>query len=154
VSGFPARPTLDAFGPTLRNRGAVRDPTRDVGADLLNLIRWQLAGLGVCSPLAFVAATFTAPDVIAIAAEANGWQGASPAIARASAGVYVVRYEATYPDKDGTLVATHFVGAHLTYAGSGKLKAEYDIAQGATINVRLSDKTDAPVDGSFFLTLY
>jgi len=38
--------------------------------------------------------------------------------------------------------------------GDVELKAEYDIAQGATINVRLSDKTDAPVDGSFFLTLY
>ena len=154
MSGFPIRPTLDAFGPTLRNRGAVRDPTRDVGADLLNLIRWQLAGLGVCSPLALVAATFTAPDVIAIAAQANGWQGAAPAITRSSAGVYVVQYELSYPDKDGTLVATRFVGAQVTYAGGGKLKAEYDVAQGATINVRLSDKADAPVDGSFFLTLY
>jgi hypothetical protein len=153
VSGFPARPTLDGFGPTLRNRGAVRDPTRDVGADLLNLIRWQVAGLGACAPLAFVAATFTAPDAIAIAGQANAWQGAAPAIARTSAGIYVVRFEVTYPDKDGTVVATRFVGAHITYSGSDKLKAEYDV-QGPTINVRLSDKTDTPVDGSFFLTVF
>src|SRR5271170_4576706 len=108
MSGFPSRPTLDAFGPTLRNRGAVRDPTRDVGADLLNLMRWQLAGVGACSPLSFVAATFTAPDAIAIAAQANAWQGAAPTLTRSSAGVYVVGYEATYPDKDGNTVATQF----------------------------------------------
>ncbi|HEY4121188.1 MAG TPA: hypothetical protein VGM56_25160 [Byssovorax sp.] len=154
MSGFPARPTLDAFGPTLRNRGAVRDPSRDVGADLLNLMRWQLAGLGACAPLAFVAATFTAPDVVAVAAHANGWQGAAPALTRTSAGVYVVAYELSYPDKDGGAVATKLVGAHVTHAGSSRLKGEYDIAQGAIVNVRLTDKDDASTDGSFFLTVF
>jgi hypothetical protein len=153
VSGFPARPTLDAFGPSLRNRGAVRDPSRDVGADLLNLMRWQLAGVGACAPLALIAASFTPPDQVTIAAEANAWQGASPVLTRSSTGVYVVQYELAYPDKDGNSVATRFAGAHVTYAGSGKLKPEYDVA-GPIINVRLTDKTDAPVDGSFFLTVY
>jgi hypothetical protein len=154
MSGFPQRPTLDAFGPTLRNRGGVRDPSRDVGAELLNLVRWQLAGLGACAPVAFVAATFTPPAAITIAAHANAWQGAAPKLTRTAAGVYVVQYELSYPDKDGGAVTTAFAGAHVTYAGAGKLKPEYDIAQGATINVRLSDKTDAPADGSFFLTVF
>lgn len=154
MGGFPARPSLDAFGPTLRNRGAVRDPTRDVGADLLNLIRWQLAGLGACSPLAFVAVLFTPPATLAVAAHANGWQGAAPALQLTSPGVYAVTYELTYPDMDGNDVAANFVGAHVTYNGSAKLKAEYELEQGRIVHVRLTDRNDAPADGSFFLTLY
>jgi hypothetical protein len=155
MAGFPTRPSLGAFGPTLVNRSRVVDPSKDAGADLLNLLRWQTAGLGQTAPQAWLLATFTAPSTIAAVSQGNSWQGPKPAVDRLSAGLYVVTYAATNPDELGNSIQTSLLAAMvIPRANSPRLRADWDIDGGRVITVNLFDKNDTPSDGSFLLVAF
>ena len=155
MSGFPTRITANAIGPRMKNRGAVRSPVFDVGADRMNLLRWQVAGLSQAASLVWLLATFTPPDVIAIAAQGCAWQGGPPKLERISPGLYLVTYPHTVLDDDGQEIAMNLLGAAVcARASKPRLYADWDIANGREITVRLFDKTETDTDGSFLLQAY
>ena len=155
MSGFPTRVTASAFGPRMRNRGAPRDPERDVSAERMNLMRWQLAGVGQVTPLAWVLATFTAPDVMEIAAQGNAWQGAPPKIQRLTTGIYLVSFAPVVKDDDGVDVAMNLLGAVVSpRASTPRLLGDWEIADGRDVTVRLFDVKENDMDGGFFVCLF
>lgn len=79
--GSPSRPDRSNYGPTMVNRGAVRDPERDLDADVWNLLAWQLAGAGLVLPRVML--HFTLSGAPAIIRRAETWNPA-----RATTGVY------------------------------------------------------------------
>jgi hypothetical protein len=155
MAGFPTRPSLGAFGPTLVNRSRIVDPSKDVGADLLNLLRWQTAGLGQVVPQAWLPVAYTAPAILTTISQGNAWQGPPPALERQDAGLYVVTYPATSPDELGTAIPTSLLAAMvLPRANTPRLRADWDLDSGRIITVNLFDKNDAPTDGSFLLVAF
>ncbi len=114
MGGFPNRPDLAAFGPTLQDTTAVRDPTRHVGASLFNLMRHQLAGLGIVLPLAML--RFSAAPSPAVIARAEAWNPRAltsspftdPTLTRISTGNYEVVYPSPVTDDAGASVVLAF----------------------------------------------
>lgn len=113
---FPTRPQLSDFGPiTLLNAGAVRDPDRQATAEHWNLIKNQVAGMGLLSPL--VAVKFEAFDPIGdILARSEVWNPqlqtggsfAAPVPERVSAGRYTLTYPETVPNHLGEEISLAF----------------------------------------------
>src|SRR5262245_21147730 len=110
MSGFPTRISASALGPRMKNRGVARSPVYDVSAERMNLMRWQIAGLSQAAPLAWLVATFSPPDAIAISAHGNAWQGPPPMIERLATGTYLVTFAALAKDDDGAEVTLNLLG--------------------------------------------
>jgi hypothetical protein len=101
--GFPLRPSRNAFGPKMVDAGEQIRPDTDVGARQFNLSWWQLAGVGITAPLAWV--FVSGAGVLSASGEAwnpNADPTLRPVVARTGTGVYTVTYETTYDDEDGT----------------------------------------------------
>lgn len=109
--GFPRRPSLDSFGPQLQDTRVIRNPGAEAGSDLLNLMRFQLAGAGLMVARAWAVIDGTG-GVITLAAHAESWNPKGltaapytpPVAVRTSTGLYTLTYQATYPDDAGALV--------------------------------------------------
>lgn len=94
--------------------GAVRDPTRQLSAKTWNLLRSQVAGLGLVGPQAFVA--FRAQVDPILRAHAELWNPRAltsspfdpPTITRIGSGEYDIVYSSPVPDRDGSDVALSF----------------------------------------------
>lgn len=114
MGGFPNRPDLAGFGPTLQDTTAVRDPTRHVGAALFNLMRHQLAGLGIVLPLAML--RFSAAPSPAVIMRAEAWNPRgltsapfdNPALTRIGTGNYEVVYTSPVTDDAGVSAVLAF----------------------------------------------
>jgi hypothetical protein len=162
MSGFPIRPSRTAFGPEPKNRRPIVDPARTLDASVASLERWQVAGLGATSPLAFALCTVTG-TAIALTTHGEAWNPNlaldGPTPVRVSAGVYTLTYAAQYPDKDGTLQTINIiagVAAPQGLGGSGHLLgASFEKVDAHTAKVTLvRQDTGAVEDGSFFLALW
>lgn len=158
MAGFPTRPSLAAFGPTMVNRGGVRDPSRDAGAALFNLLRWQAAGAGSALAMAWAAVRFTGPSTVVVTASGHAAAGGSPAAptpGRTSQGLYTVVYPATMKDLDGNDVPTALLGVLPAYQGLSNYNAVAQVeADGRTVTVKVYDNANALQDGSFFIAVY
>jgi hypothetical protein len=114
MPGFPARPDLATFGPDAVNTRAVRDPSRELDAATWNLLRFQVAGLGVISPRAYLEFLATAAMTISARAEAWNPRGLTsapftpPTITRVGTGNYSVVYASPVTDQAGASVALSF----------------------------------------------
>lgn len=114
MSGFPNRPDLATFGPDAVNTRAVRDPSRELDASTWNLLRFQVAGLGIITPRAYLQFLTTAEVTISARAEAWNPRGltsapfTAPAITRVGAGNYNVIYASPVTDQAGASVALSF----------------------------------------------
>jgi hypothetical protein len=159
---FPIRPSRSAFGPKPKNRRPVRDPSKDLDANIADLAFWQLAGLGVVGPVAWALCTVTG-TAIALTSHAEAWNPdatlAGPTPVRVSAGVYTVTYATQYPDKDGTLQTLNInagIAAPQGLGGSAHLlSASFEKVDAHTAKVTLvRQDTGAVEDGSFFLSLW
>lgn len=51
-NGLPARSDRSFFGPTMRDERLQVNPKEEVNADQVNLLWWQLAGIGLACPIA------------------------------------------------------------------------------------------------------
>lgn len=103
--GWPTRISRSALGPRpLKNRYPVRDHERELGAELVGLAWWQLAGLNVVGERAWAlvrgadgqlldSGEVWDPDALVV-----------PTTSRTSTGIYVVEYAATYPDDQGNAI--------------------------------------------------
>lgn len=112
--GFPNRPDLASFGSDAVNTGAVRDPSRALDAAYWNLMKYQVAGIGLVAwraHLRFVANT--GPTIIA-RSEAWNPRGltsapfADPVITRLATGRYSVVYTSPVVDERGANAALSF----------------------------------------------
>src|SRR5262245_28830433 len=155
MSGFPTRITANAMGPRMKNRGAPRDPERDVSAERMNLMRWQIAGLSQAAPLAWLVAVFEPPDSIKLVAQGNAWQGSPPKLEQKGPGVYLVTYPLTVKDADDQDVVVNLLGAGVSPAAAKpRLYGDWEIANGREVTVRLFDKSETDMDGGFLLQVF
>lgn len=149
MPGFPTRPSRAAFGPVYVNRSPIRQPSRDVGADALNLLAWQTAGLGVVGERAWALLNWDG-TTLTLAASGECWDASGlvvPAISRISAGVYVVTYEATYPDEIGAVVSTNLVAAEAFAQATADLRTQATVnSDHRTVNVRVRDAAGTATD--------
>jgi hypothetical protein len=111
MPGYPTIPTRDAFGPTRIDDGIPPDDPRYVDASTFNLAFWQLAGLGVCSPRAYVRLSF-ASGVATLEEHGEAWapngDGVAPTLTKTGTGAWTVEYAASYTDEQGTSAALAF----------------------------------------------
>lgn len=153
MAGFPTRPSIDALGPEMIDRARVVDPRKELDSARVNLLRWQVAGAGQVTPQAWVLAVFTEPSTIAIAAQGNAWRGASPAIERTSAGIYVITYPVSAANERGDMAPLQLLGAVVSPRGA-KLGASWEITSYRVVTVTLFDKDSVETDGSFMVAVY
>jgi hypothetical protein len=101
-AGFPVRPSRSAFGPTPKNREPVNDPEEELDADVADLLFWQVAGLGIVGPLAWVQFTGASATLLASGEAYDPHEViAPPTVSRTGGGIYVVTYPATVIDRKG-----------------------------------------------------
>lgn len=101
MSGFPNRPGRGNFGPTMRNARPVVDPSRELGANAINLAWWQLAGAGRVLPMALLILNTDGTLLHqALAFDPRAKLDPIPT-ARSSAGVYTVTFASSYADEGG-----------------------------------------------------
>lgn len=105
MSGFPARPGRTAFGPTFEDAEPVRNPKRNVGATLVNLMAWQLAGAGLVVPRAVVACRVNG-SAIAVTEQLLAWDPkrelADVTTNYLGVGDFRLDFASTYDDESGT----------------------------------------------------
>jgi hypothetical protein len=106
MPGFPARPTRTGFGPKPTNRKTVNNPLKEGGADLFDLVFWQLAGAGLMVPLAWVLVDGATGGIILSDESWDAERAAVPTVTHPVAGTYAVEYASSYLDKDGVAVTT------------------------------------------------
>jgi hypothetical protein len=146
MSGFPTRPDRNAFGATMVNSGAVRDPSRHLDASVWNLMAWQVAGLGLLAPRAML--YFNAAAFSAIVARAEAWNPkregsgayADPEITVNGAGNYTVAWPSSIPDELGNALslAFSFAQAFPVNADPSVLKkAQAAIVSGTPYQIRV-----------------
>lgn len=105
MAGFPTRPSRDAFGPTYEDERPVRNPKRELGSAIGNLMFWQLAGAGIVAPMGVIQVAVTggvATTVYqALAFDPKGQLALLTWINDAT-GQYTITFASTYPDETGT----------------------------------------------------
>lgn len=103
MSGFPTRPSRNAFGPVKQNKlNIIGDPETHENAAETNLQEWQISGAGQMVPIAwFVVLTDAVTPTIVDGGYA--WDPnneiALPSVVRDSAGLYTVTLPATGTDE-------------------------------------------------------
>lgn len=127
MSGFPSRPPRDAFG-SLRytDDGIELDPDRTLSARVLQLLAWQVAGLGMTADLAW-ALVEADGSLLAHGAVWNQPRkdGAgtvfapppAPSVAHPSLGVYELAWPTTVPNENGEALAVGFLLGEVTVQG-------------------------------------
>jgi hypothetical protein len=116
--GFPNRPALADFGQASKNYSAVVDPERDLDIAHWVLMKRQVAGIGLLSPL--IAAKLTVSAASALLARAEAWNPeqlttgvyADPAIGNVATGRASLTYPTQVPDENGDLVSIAFSWAY------------------------------------------
>lgn len=112
MAGFPVVPSLLALGPrTFKDEGVSLNSDYEISAVQLNLWKWQLAGIGIVSPKAWVKVNNDGTLAGAGAVwNPEGDVSLHPVTARPSTGVYTVTWAAQYQDELGTLRDVTLIG--------------------------------------------
>jgi hypothetical protein len=114
MPGFPNRPDLATFGSDAVNTRAVRDPSRELSADYWNLLKYQVAGMGLLAWRAHV--RFTANTNPTLLGRAEAWNPrgltsapfTNPVLTKLATGRYSVVYASPVTDEAGASVALSF----------------------------------------------
>jgi hypothetical protein len=115
MSGLPTRPQLSDFGPiTLVDARPVRDPDKELGASSWNLMKHQVAGLGILSPRITAKLTIANPTLLLAHGEAwnpqlkTSGNFAAPTPLYISTGLASLTYLTPVPDEAGNNVGIAF----------------------------------------------
>lgn len=114
MSGSPLRPDRASFGPTLEETAPVRDARRQFSAAFMNLVLWQVSGLGLVMPRAVLYFAGSATPTILGRVEAwnpnreTSGQYADPEITVTGAGNYLIEYPTPVLDEAGVEQAVSF----------------------------------------------
>jgi len=157
MSGFPARASRAAFGPTRVDDGVVTDPERCVGASDFNLTFAQVAGCNLCVPRAWALLSWDGATMT-VGAAGEAWDpddGTAPAVTSSGAGEYLLTYAATYLDHQGNTISTALVAgaAHPQTLTAHKALA-VPRANGHEVDVRVFDDTETADDASVLVVLW
>jgi hypothetical protein len=161
MSGYPSIPDRAAFG-SLRytDDGLELDPDEFLPARVLDLIAWQITGLGMVADRAWVLVAANGDRV----AQGSGWDQprkdeagaiiappALPTIAHPSTGVYVITWPATAPNEQGESIAIGFLAGAVDPQSTSRTDWTIDIAANV-VTVNLYDKVSGSlVDRKFML---
>jgi len=159
MSGFPLRPSLGQFGPDMANLAPVRNPSTDLDAANWNLLKHQVAGLGLVVPRILVKVTVTNPMVLISRSEAWNPTGAStgdfadPTLAYVSTGRGTIQYPTPIPDQNGDNQTIAFSWAFGWYSADPPttvklVQAEPIASTPALITVCVFDAANALEDGN------
>lgn len=155
--GFPIRPSRAAIGPTKNNKlGVIGDPTLHLNADEINLFEWQVAGLGIMSPLVW-AVLLTDAATPTVVDGGYAWDPnrelALPTVVRDSAGLFTLTFPSTGLDETG--VARDVVLKYgIAHAQTSSRRASAEVLSNNTIQIgcRL-EATGALNDGPAYIIL-
>lgn len=102
MPGFPNVPTRQQFGPTYENRRPVQNPNRELGADAINLLMWQIAGASRVVAQATVLYDLAAEAVLyqAFAFDPDA-KLADLTVAKSGTGIFTATFDPTYKDQNG-----------------------------------------------------
>jgi len=116
MSGFPTRIARSSFGPTLKDKWPIVDPTHDIGADAFNLAFHQIAGMNAVTARGLMYVTVSESGLTARTTyQGFAWDpnGSMSKInwTYSSAGIYQFSLpETQYEDEAGNLVTVELVG--------------------------------------------
>jgi hypothetical protein len=154
AGGFPVVPSLLAFGPRkLKNEGSATNSDTEASAEMLNLWKWQIAGLGMAVAKAWVV---VASDGSWIADGAvwnpTGDVSLKPTTAQTATGIYTVEWATQYVDEEGTNRAiTLYGGVACPQSTTANLVAVANIVN-TTCTVKITTaNTGAAADAKFLL---
>ncbi len=150
MSGFPTIPTRLAFGPKPQDTYKAGDPAKHGNAELFDLLFWQVAGSGGQAAGAWALLAWDGA-ALSLGASHEAWDpdGAFvPIVTRSGAGVYVVEYAATYPDKDGNAIATSIKAAKPFVQTTNDFRAVASVSSSRFITVNVRNSGGSAVDAS------
>jgi len=158
MSGFPVRPSRTAFGPTYSDAFPVTDPSKELGASVVNLVMWQLAACGLVLPQAtiFVDASGSGATTTTQYLAWDPSQALSLlAWVRTGAGVYTCQLAPTYTDMDGNSVATNLKpGKAWVTEANDKSSAFAKMLDPTKVEVRTYNAAGSAADLDFGLNLH
>jgi hypothetical protein len=110
---FPARPNRTAFGPDYEDAKPVRNPKQQLGAEVINDVFWQVAGLGMASNRFLLSCT-TSGGALTLENQNLAWdpkQDLAPITSLyVGVGHYRFTFDTEYPNRLGDMVTTSFAG--------------------------------------------
>lgn len=168
MSGFPLRAGRDDFGPTMQDTAPVRDATRQLDADRVNLLMWQTAGAGITAPLAWAVVFLSAtPASLVVQAHAEAWNphGLSsdpyytpPVLSRFGLGEYRIDWPATVLDRNGDEVELGIVGGFAAPVGLHNVHVSVtpdgSIVGRRLLRVRTADGASGADEVGLFVAIY
>ncbi|AUX31917.1 MULTISPECIES: hypothetical protein [Sorangium] len=156
MAGWPTRISRSALGPTYTNQRPVARPDQQVGAKVLNLDFWTVAGLAGVGPQAFAVVNGGAGSFIARNETWNAsGTAAIPAATRTGAGNYTITYPATVLDETGQSVAINLYGALVVpQTTSASLFGTALATSPNVIGVRIRNTSGTLTDSNFLLLVF
>jgi hypothetical protein len=119
MAGYPTIPTRDDLGAEYRDVYPPENPETDFGADALNLVLHQVAGLGMVLPVrAVLIARYDSLSAFVITHQEEAWNPrrvqARPVLSFEDDGEYRYTFPAAVLDRDGNSVPYRPVGCRIT----------------------------------------
>lgn len=161
MSGFPARVLRSFFGPKFFNDRPVERPDHEFGAEKMEILCWQVAGMNLCADRVCLEASWDGSN-FQISHQTEAWNAKNeqshPTLARSEAGKYTYTFADTYLDGEGNDVAINLgppsVSCHAeqdTFADRIEARAWMDANNPSIIHIRIWDATGTLVDKPFLL---
>jgi hypothetical protein len=158
--GYPTIPTRDDLGPEFRDLYPPENPETDFGADALNLVLHQVAGLGMVLPVraVLIARYDSTLGAFVITHQEEAWNTrraqARPVLERVEGGQYVYTFPTTVLDRHGNSVpyrpvACRIVQVRVTPADPAQVLSCWLDGQAVNIDAVTSDD-----DFTFWLEVY
>lgn len=162
MSGSPLRPSLASFGPTLREPKVITNPETQVGAGLMNLIRYQVAGAGLMMLRAWALIDSTGGVTPVILARAESWNPdgktsapyLAPVPGRSGVGALTLAYATSYPDENGVQQATSILVPIALAVNRTTVRDAAATVSGGIISIALKEfsaGTFSAIDGAVFV---
>jgi hypothetical protein len=155
MSGFPNRPTRTTFGPTLEDARPVTNPQRELGADVMNLAFWQLAGAGAVLPMAIVVYNGATPAILyqALAFDPKSLLGNITSV-KNGAGDYRFTFASSYPDENGNATSFTPSAAMAFVQGSAAQVAAVATLNGQHVDVTVQNGAGTPTDATIIVAVW
>ncbi len=154
MSGFPGRPARSHFGPTYRNAQPVYDPSKELGAQAINLLCWQVAGAGRTVPLAVLLIQGDGALLLQQLAFDPRGKLENVDVEKTGTGVYKVTFEAAYPNEGGVMATlTPRAALVAPQSGTGGFYGVANVA-GSVITAYTYNASDAAADSKFLLQVW
>lgn len=161
MGGFPARASRVAFGPTFVNTFPVRDPAKEPGAAMVNLLAWQAAGMAQVTPKVALTCTvaggvISAPVFYGLTFDPDS-ETTPITFTYEAAGRYSFAFSQNYPDENGTDISLSLVGGMAIPIQRNQANGSHDATSGPslidssqswTINAFVGDIVYNLTDGS------